>query len=40
MKNLVVKTQLALRLANSAYVADPLPSWNDGSAKEASLRPS
>lgn len=36
MRNLFVKTLLAvLLLANSAFAADPLPSWNDGKAKQS-----
>ena len=36
MRNLFVKTLLAvLLLANSAFAADPLPSWNDRKAKQS-----
>jgi phosphoglycolate phosphatase-like HAD superfamily hydrolase len=36
MKSLVVKSLVALLfLANTAFAADPLPSWNDGSAKKS-----
>ncbi len=36
MRNLFVKTLLSvLLLANSAFAADPLPSWNDGKAKQS-----
>jgi len=36
MRNLLVKALVAvLLLANSAFAADPLPSWNDGKAKQS-----
>ncbi len=33
MKSLLLKCLLALLLANAAFAADPLPSWNEGQAK-------
>ena len=36
MRNLLAKTLFALLLlANAAFAADPLPSWNDGPAKQS-----
>lgn len=36
MRNLLVKTLLAVLLfSNSAFAADPLPSWSDGKAKQS-----
>ena len=36
MKSLLIKTLFALLLfTNAAFAADPLPSWNDGSAKKS-----
>jgi phosphoglycolate phosphatase-like HAD superfamily hydrolase len=39
MRNLLAKTLFALLLlANAAFAADPLPSWNDGQAKQSILK--
>lgn len=36
MRNLLAKASFAmLLLANAAFAADPLPSWNDGKAKQS-----
>jgi phosphoglycolate phosphatase-like HAD superfamily hydrolase len=39
MRNLLAKTLFALLLlANAAFAADPLPSWNDGQAKQSIIK--
>lgn len=35
MKSLLMQSLLALLLANAAFAADPLPSWNDTAQKKA-----